>query len=165
MVFLPQGQIKIFWRFSQSGYLVYLASRRGSVLLYLVLLPLATGLTSGVHLSQVVEGGAGGSVGLDQVPCEQRDGSDVVLLWRIFLRWTKEQWVMDCTVHLADITSHITPQCASVYWWYCALFSGVAFTIKTFTYWSEVCDWLCNHESAGVWLGPSEKAPLWSLLF
>lgn len=42
-------------------------------------------LTSGVHLGQVVQGGAGGSRGLDQVSGQQGHGPNVVLFGRVLL--------------------------------------------------------------------------------
>lgn len=42
-------------------------------------------LTSGVHLGQVVQGGAGGSSGLDQVSSQQGHSPDVTLFGRMLL--------------------------------------------------------------------------------
>lgn len=70
-------------------------------------------LTSRVHLGQVVEGGAIGAIGLDQVSSEQGHGSDIVLLRRVLLfkdRQVKGHVTLTCSApHICRGTGSWSP--------------------------------------------------------
>lgn len=71
-------------------------------------------LTSRVHLGQVVEGGAIGAIGLDQVSSEQGHGSDIVLLGRVLLftdRQVKGHVTLTCSATHTQGDRVLVPRC------------------------------------------------------